>query len=152
MEFDESKQKELTHSWALFKRRRISGALIVATMSMAIINFGPAVLSQRLEDLGTERTMLPLMFAIPLATPILASVIVYIMGKFFSYRTIILFSFPFVAASLVMIGPSEALFLPNELWLVVTGLAMLGFSAFMAIIPLFPEITEVIKETYQNMN
>ena len=29
---------------------------------------------------------------------------------------------------------------------------MLGFAAFIAIIPLFPEITEVVKETYSNVN
>ncbi len=31
-------------------------------------------------------------------------------------------------------------------------MALLGFSAFIAIIPLFPEITEVVQETYSHMN
>ena len=40
----------------------------------------------------------------------------------------------------------------SEAWMIILGLGVLGFSAFIAIIPLFPEITDVVKETYSNMN
>ncbi len=93
----------------LFKKKRISGALMVAAVSMAIVNFGPAVLSQRLLDLGATKDFLPVYFSVPMITPLLSVAVVFFLSKFMNYRAIILLSFPIVFLALAFTGPSQVL-------------------------------------------
>lgn len=53
-----------------------------------------------------------------------------------------------VSIAFAFIGPSKTIGLPQELYLMCIGLALLGFTAGCALIPLYPELIEYSKQTF----
>jgi len=115
---------------------------------MAIFNFGPAVFSDRMKQYGIDIEYCALIFAVPLISPLFASVVVWQLTKYLEYRLIVLLSFLFIFLAFVLIGPSQYFLIPEELWIMAVGMATLGFAAFLSIIPLFPEITDIVKQEH----
>jgi hypothetical protein len=65
----------------------------------------------------------------------------YVLKKY-SKMNVMIFSFILVSAFSTLFGPSEVLNYPNELYLIVIGLALNGFTNAFSFIPACPEMIE----------
>ena len=63
-------------------------------------------------------------------------------------RGCIFIGFLLTAASVMLVGTSPTLRLPESAWCIGLGLAIYGLGAAMTIIPIFPEMLEGVEEAF----
>ena len=60
--------------------------------------------------------------------------------------------FTVMSLSMLLIGPSWILGLPDNSYIILFGLAMLGSACGLVIIPVLPNMIEAIEEKYPGMD
>lgn len=129
--------------WDIFLHRRLFFNLFATGILMTAMSFGSAILAPRLQKTyGVSTTVMGLIFALPLILAAVSPVVVNFLSARFENRLIISVALVLVSVSFLMIGPSETLGFPEELYLMCIGLVLMGFCCGTALIPLFPDFVE----------
>ena len=133
-----------------FDNARSLFALITCSMVVLFLDFYEAILSIHLlkvYGLGAEYN--GYVFAVPCLTYCLITPFVSRLSETFSSKRQLIFcSFVLCFISLLLSGPSEALGLDNNLWVLLFGLGLNGVASGCAFIPIFPEIMEAVMEQH----
>lgn len=113
-----------------------------------LLNFAPAILSRRLAELKVSKQLYGVFFALPFAFPIVSAIIVVrVMEKIDSHVLLCVGKF-FMGIGFLLIGPSYYWRIHENIWVMLAGISVLGFSASFAIIPLMPIIMTEIKTKF----
>ena len=54
----------------------------------------------------------------------------------------------FIVISFILIGPQSMIGLPKNIWIVCTGMVILGLGATLTILPIIPEFISLCEEVY----
>lgn len=110
-----------------------------------LLNFAPAILSRRLAEMNVSKNLYGVFFALPFVFPIVSALIVVrVMEKVDNHILLCVGKF-FMGIGFLLIGPSYYWGIQENIWVMLTGISILGFSASFAIIPLMPIIMAEIK-------
>ena len=96
-----------------------------------------------LEGFGLSESTVGYIFAIPCFTYAISSISVAFIIQKFPRRLFIFASFILVSIALLLLSPMKQL--PNELWIILLGYAILGVGQGFIFIPLLPEIIESVQ-------
>jgi MFS family permease len=140
---EECQPSKITYSMFLFNKRSF-----FAYMSCSLIgiytSFNYGFLSLVLQDFGLTDSEVGYVFAIPCLTYATSSIFVsYIVSKY-PRRLIIFSSFLMFSVSLLLLGPSMMLGMPNYLWILIIGYGINGCAQGFIYTPLLPEIIDTI--------
>jgi MFS family permease len=120
----------------------------LAVIDMMLLNFAPAILSKRLAELHVDSKLYGLFFALPFVFPIVSAVIVVkVMDKIDS-QILLCIGKLLMGIAFLLIGPSYYWGFHENIWVMLAGISLLGFSASFAIIPLMPIIMAELKEKF----
>ena len=119
-------------------------AYISCSLICVYTSFNSSFLSIVLEDYGLDGTNIGYIFAVPCLMYALSSALVTYIIRRFPRRLFVFFSFLLASLSLLFMGPSSLLNLPNYLWVIVIGLVMNGIAQGFIFIPVLPEIIESV--------
>lgn len=107
------------------------------------MNFAPPILSKRLAKLNFPQYTYGIVFAIPCVVPVFSLVLAnYLMHKFSGNAILIIGTLHMSAGFIVVASDNSYIFL--------LGIAILGFSAPFAILPLFPMMSNTIDKNESN--
>ena len=119
--------------------------LLLAVIDLMLLNFAPAILSRRLAEMKVSKNLYGVFFALPFIFPIASALIVVrVMEKIDNHILLCVGKF-FMGLGFLLIGPSYFWGIQENIWVMLTGISILGFSASFAIIPLMPLIMSEIK-------
>lgn len=114
-----------------------------------LLNFAPAILSKRLAELNVSSKLYGLFFALPFIFPILSALIVVKLMDKIDGQLLLSIGKLLMGISFILIGPSSYWGFQENIWIMLGGISLLGFSASFAIIPLMPIIMTEIKENFK---
>ena len=113
---------------------------------MSLLNFAPAILSRRLSEMHVDKSLYGLFFALPFIFPIFSAIIVVkLMDRGFDMRLLLWMGKLFMSVGFMLIGPSNFWGFEENIWIMLLGICILGFSASFAVLPLMPIIMNEIK-------
>lgn len=112
---------------------------------MMLLNFAPAILSKRLAELNVDKKLYGLFFALPFIFPIVSAIIVVKVMEKIDSQILLIIGKLLMGVAFLLIGPSYYLGFQENIWVMLCGISLLGFSASFAIIPLMPMIMAEIK-------
>lgn len=118
---------------------------------MMILNFSPAILTQRLKELGVPKNLTAFYFAIPFLFPVFSAAIYMKFHKYIRDNNWIMIGKFFMIIGVSLMGPGyvfELLFESYKIYVMTLGIIILGFSTSFNIIPLFPLLMREIKHIY----
>jgi MFS family permease len=120
---------------------------------MSLLNFAPAILSKRLGEMKVDKHYYGVFFALPFVFPIFSAIIVVkVMDKIDS-NILLCAGKLFMGIGFMLIGPSYFWGLDENIWVMLAGISILGFSASFAVIPLLPMImTEIKSKSSENQS
>ena len=132
----------------LLSNRVILKCMLLAIIDLMLLNFSPAILSRRLSDMSVSSRLYGMFFALPFIFPIVSGVIVVrMMGKV-DNDVLLCVGKLFMGLGFLLIGPSWIWNIQENIWVMLTGISILGFSASFAILPLMPMIMDEIKAKF----
>jgi hypothetical protein len=79
-----------------------------------------------------------------------SSILITCLVKRFEKRLVSIIFISTVAIAFIFIGPSDALGMHKSMGMMCIGLALLGFTAASALIPIYPDMIDYAKETWGN--
>lgn len=117
--------------------------LLLSIIFLSLLNFAPAILSKRLSELNIHTYFYGLVFAIPCVVPVLSIVVAVKLlnkcnGNAILLTGTIIMSLGFYTVATETIG------------FFLLGIALLGFSAPFAVLPLFPMMTSSVDKSNHN--
>lgn len=112
---------------------------------MTLLNFAPAILSKRLAELHVDKKLYALFFALPFVFPIISAVIVVKIMEKIDSQILLVIGKLLMGIAFLLIGPSYYWGFQENIWVMLSGISLLGFSASFSIIPLMPIIMAEIK-------
>lgn len=113
-----------------------------------LLNFAPAILSRRLAELNVSKKLYGVFFALPFVFPIISALIVVRVMERVDNHILLWIGKFFMGIGFLLIGPSYYWGIQENIWVMLTGISILGFSASFAIIPLMPLIMSEIKSKH----
>ena len=125
--------------------------LCLAMFDMTMLNFSPAIMSQRLTDLKVNKELFPLFFAIPFIFPVVSSAIYFKWQNKLKPVLWIILGKLFMGIGFVFTGPSYLIsfvYPDDQIVKMLFGLAITGFSLSFNIVPLFPMMMKEIKHRF----
>lgn len=123
--------------------------MLLAIIDLMLLNFSPAILSKRLKEMDVSERLYGMFFALPFVFPIISGLMVIkMMGKIDNDILLCIGKF-FMGLGFLLIGPSYYWNIQENIWVMFSGISILGFSASFAIIPLMPMIMEEIKDKFK---
>lgn len=137
-------ERKVPYSWFFSNRRSIFG-LITCSFVCLIYSFYSGFLVNVLQD---EKHVDPKYNGIIISSQslfyVLSTILVgYVIDKL-PKRVFIALSFTGCTISLFIMGPSNLLGLPNDLWIFILGYALSGASLGLVFIPILPEVIDSI--------
>lgn len=126
----------------------IAKCLLLAVIDLMLLNFAPAILSRRLAELNVSKKLYGVFFALPFVFPIISALIVVRVMERVDNHILLWIGKFFMGIGFLLIGPSYYWGIQENIWVMLTGISILGFSASFAIIPLMPLIMSEIKSKY----
>lgn len=136
-------RKKITYRMFLTNRRSLFAYLSCAMIGI-FTSYNSSFLSLVLEQFGFDGSSTGYVMAIPMLTYTLSSVVVTYLVKYIPRRLFIFISFVITALSLILVGPSLVLHMPNALWILLIGYALSGIGQGFTFIPLLPEIIDSV--------
>lgn len=122
--------------------------LILAVIDLMLLNFAPAILSRRLAELKISKKLYGVFFALPFIFPIASAVmVVKVMDKIDNHILLCVGKL-FMGFGFLLIGPSYYYGIQENIWVMLAGISILGFSASFAVLPLMPIIMSEIKSKF----
>ena len=134
---------ELKHLIAV---KRFVFGLLGEFLAYFALQFTMAVLALRLEDLGAEPEESGVFFAIPSLTYVLHMPLISLYKRLVSKRAVLIFGFALMALSMLFIGNSTWLMIPESLSFTTVGLVIYGMSLSSITVPIFPEMLEGVEK------
>mmetsp|Transcript_1262 Transcript_1262/g.1409 ORF Transcript_1262/g.1409 Transcript_1262/m.1409 type:complete len:393 (-) Transcript_1262:53-1231(-) len=131
--------------WRLLKNKIILKCLILSVIDMMLLNFAPAILSKRLAELNINKRLYGLFFALPFVLPLVSALIVVKVMEKIDSQILLCIGKLLMGVAFLLIGPSYYWGFQENIWVMLCGISLLGFSASFAIIPLMPMIMAEIK-------
>lgn len=130
----------------LLTNPRAMMATISSVIAMILMIFFITILSDHLIEIGVQEMYIGYVLALNCAmyaafSPIVGYLCIYIKKIFLTQV-----SFLLCCGSLILMGPSEFLNLPDKLSFLISGMACLGISTSFIFVPLLPEIIDAVKE------
>ena len=113
-----------------------------------LLNFAPAILSKRLAELNVSKKLYGVFFALPFVFPIVSALIVVKYMERINNHILLWIGKFFMGIGFLLIGPSYYWGIQENIWVMLTGISILGFSASFSIIPLMPLIMTEIKTKF----
>ena len=110
-----------------------------------LLNFAPAILSKRLAELHVNKRLYGLFFALPFIFPVISALIVVKVMEKIDSQILLWIGKLLMGVSFLLIGPSYYWGFQENIWVMLWGISLLGFSASFAVIPLMPMIMAEIK-------
>jgi MFS family permease len=118
--------------------------MISGSFAMLFLVCFDSILSLRLKEFHVEDAHIGYVFAVPCLCYAFCSIYVGTLCKYMHRRNVTLLAFMFNTFALCVLGPSEMLHLPNNVFILLCGLALLGVAHAFIIVPLVPEIIHAI--------
>lgn len=115
---------------------------------MILLNFAPAILSKRLSELNVDKKLYGLFFALPFIFPVISALIVVKVMEKIDSQILLWIGKLLMGVAFLLIGPSYYWGFQENIWVMLAGISLLGFSASFAVIPLMPMIMTEIKEKF----
>lgn len=113
-----------------------------------LLNFAPAILSKRLAELKVSKELYGVFFALPFVFPIVSALIVVRVMEQIDNHILLCVGKFFMGLGFLLIGPSYYWGIQENIWVMLTGISILGFAASFSIIPLMPLIMTEIKTKF----
>ena len=117
---------------------------------MSLLNFAPAILSKRLAEMKVDRHYYGIFFALPFVFPVFSTIIVVKIMDKIDNHILLWVGKLFMAIGFMLIGPSYFWGFSENIWVMLAGISILGFSASFAVIPLLPIIMTEIKSKFSD--
>jgi predicted MFS family arabinose efflux permease len=133
---------------SLIRHKNVLKYLFFASFDMCMLNFSPAILSKRLEQLGISKNLNGIFFALPFVFPAFSAIIYIKLQKKIQGHVWIMIGKMIMAVGFLFTGPSYFLYFPDHIAVLIFGISILGFSASFNVIPLFPLMMIEIKKIY----
>lgn len=115
-----------------------------------LLNFSPAILSRRLSEMNVTERLYGLFFALPFIFPIISGIIVVKVMEKMDNNILLCIGKLLMSIGFLLIGPSYFWGFRENIWVMLTGISILGFSASFSIIPLMPIIMTEIKANFHD--
>ena len=129
----------------LAEKRFVFGLLGVAFAYFGL-QFIMPVLALRFADLGAEPEENGVLFAISPLIYVLHMPFIPLYKRLVSKRTVLMCGFGLLAISMLFIGNSTWLMIPESLTFTMVGLVILGISFSSICVPIFPEMLESLEK------
>lgn len=114
------------------------------TAAMIFMVCFDSILSLRLKEFNLEDHAIGYVFAVPCLCYAISASLVGTICQNMRRHNVTFIAFLFNTMALCVLGPSKMLHLPNNLWVLLVGLAFMGFAHAFIIVPLVPEIIHAI--------
>jgi len=118
--------------------------LVSGTAAMVFLVCFDSILSLRLKEFHVADANIGYVFAIPCLCYALTASYVGYFCKTMKRHNVTLCAFLFNTLALCVLGPSKMLHLPNNVYVLLCGLSLLGVAHAFIIVPLVPEIIHAI--------
>lgn len=118
---------------------------MLSVIDMMLLNFAPAILSKRLAELNVNKRLYGLFFALPFIFPVISALIVVKVMEKIDSQILLCIGKLLMGVAFLLIGPSYYWGFQENIWVMLCGISLLGFSASFAVIPLMPMIMTEIK-------
>lgn len=136
----------------LFIVPRFTFGLVSQVMVYAAVTFLQPTLALHLEQFGYSAVFIGFSFAIPTLIYASTSPIVYVLTHKLQKTAIIFYGYAVIVVAMLFIGPSLMLGFYNSSYLILLGLAIMGFGCGMIIIPILPDMIDAIEELYTDLD
>jgi MFS family permease len=110
------------------------------------LQFIMPVMALRFVNLGAEPDEIGVLFAIPTLIYVLHMPFISLYKRLVSKRAVIMFGFALLALSMLLIGNSTWLMIPESVAFTMVGLAILGISFSSIQVPIFAEMLEGLEK------
>jgi MFS family permease len=142
-----SKSTNKPVTWCVFfTNKRSFLAIFICFMSCLSMQFYDAILSVHLVEMGMLDTQSGYGFTINCFTYSFGSLGMGYLCTKWERRYVLLMSCAICASALFVMAPASILGLPNKVWLILTGLAILGIGVAGLTVPIMPEEVEPVLE------
>jgi MFS family permease len=131
----------------IFKNKTVLMNYLAGTFSLIFLVCFDSILALRVKSFGYDNSQVGFIFALPCIVYAVTASFVGKACKVYEVRTITFVAFVGNTLSLLILGPSKMLEMPNDFSLSLLGLALLGISHAFIVIPLVPEIMRNIIKT-----
>ena len=112
------------------------------------LQFISPVLALRLADYGSSALQSGAMFAIPSLLYVLHMPLISLYTRCVSKRTVLISGFFLLSLSMLFIGNSPHLHIPETLSYTMVGRMMLGIGFSAIVVPIFPEMLEGVEQSH----
>lgn len=132
----------------LLREKRFAFGLLGQFLAYFALQFISPVLALRLADFGSTPLQSGAMFAIPSLLYVLHMPLISLYTRCISKRAIIITGFSLLSLSMLFIGNSKWLNIPESLTFTMVGLVMLGIGFSAIVVPIFPEMLEGVEQRH----
>lgn len=115
-------------------------------MVYSAVTFLQPTLALHLEKFGYTAVFIGFSFAIPTLIYASTSPLIYVMTSKIRKSGVIFIGYTLLSVGMFLVGPSKLLGIYNSPAFIILGLAIVGFGAGMTIIPVLPDMIEVVEE------
>ena len=124
-------------------------ALLTCTYVCLIFQFYAAFFTIALkEEKGIDEYYHGFILSVDSITYVICTFLVGYISDKLSKRVFISLSFGACIISLILMGPSYYLGLPNQIWILIVGMGLQGASLGFIFIPILPEIIEALYDKH----
>ena len=136
----------------LLSHKRIFFAALTHFFNLVVITSRQPIFGPRLSnDYGFSKTMIGFWFALPTITFILFVPILNKLLKHFEWRAKIMFGYMILITSMLLMGPSKLLNLPDlDKPLLFVSLWVMGVGMTLTVIPVIPEMIDTVSGKYED--
>ena len=132
----------------LLSEKRFVFGLLGQFFAYFALQFISPVLALRLADFGAKPEENGVLFAIPSLIYVLHMPLISLYTRLVSKRCVLMFGFALMALSMLFVGNSAWLKIPESLKFTMIGLFLLGIGFSAIVVPIFPEMLEGVEKRY----
>lgn len=142
----QTKSSTMVDVKTLLANKRFFFGLLGQFCAYFALQFISPVLALRLADFGSTPEENGLLFAIPSLIYVLHMPLISVYTSVVSKRAVMMIGFALMALSMLFIGNSAWIFIPESLKFTMIGLVLLGIGFSAIVVPIFPEMLEALEE------
>ena len=140
--------KKLLSLRKVLSRRKILLTYGYAVFVMAGFSFLEPVFAAHLSSFGLNVIEVGVVFSVGTISYSICMIVLGNFSKNMKRNFSMVIGAIFIVISFILIGPQSMIGLPKNIWIVCTGMVILGLGATLTILPIIPEFISLCEEVY----